>query len=369
MAREYGMSPGRSQAQYGHAGHAGKTQQQAHRDQRQGRDTPQQAQHITGGAPPQSKIRTRDDRQITPFIKRKAGRNINLAGMVGTGNWKKFINKRPWWAEGAGTMGQGISKTVQGLYRPGIESLQNLPPGERIFIGHAPKTVKGGQILSKAGFLPERFKPTNLFNARAMEEMLTKGDLPWRSKGGYAAVGKTFKEAYEGAEQFAKASALRGQKLLGKPHSNIFVGNIPRGTHPITSGVGGVKQIQLPSNILNRSFNIGPGAYTESVGSVKGPVPTKSVTHGFLKRALPGANVLLGGASALGHLAGGNYGQAAMAGLSMAPGPVGWAGLAGEALLGAPSMAEQGMGSYTGPMTGRNYNRGGIVNLYRQGGF
>ena len=45
----YGMSPGRSQAQYGHAGHAGKTEPQAQRDQRQGRDTPEQYQHITGG--------------------------------------------------------------------------------------------------------------------------------------------------------------------------------------------------------------------------------------------------------------------------------------------------------------------------------
>jgi len=88
MAREYGMSPGRSQAQYGHAGHAGKTQQQAHRDQRQGRDTPQQAQHITGGAPPQSKIRTRDDRQITPFIKRKG-----TSGITGTDRFKRFLSR------------------------------------------------------------------------------------------------------------------------------------------------------------------------------------------------------------------------------------------------------------------------------------
>ena len=52
----------------------------------------------------------------------------------------------------------------------------------------------------------------------------------------------------------------------------------------------------------------------------------------------------------------------------MAPGPLGYAGLAGELGLGAlqnvPSMEEQGMGSYTGPMIGRNYNRGGIVSLY-----
>ena len=50
--RNYGMSPGRSQAQYGHTGHAGKSPAQAHRDQTERRDVPQQAQHITGGAAP-----------------------------------------------------------------------------------------------------------------------------------------------------------------------------------------------------------------------------------------------------------------------------------------------------------------------------
>ena len=35
-----GMSPGRSQAQFGHTGHAGKTEDQAKSDQRSGRDTP-----------------------------------------------------------------------------------------------------------------------------------------------------------------------------------------------------------------------------------------------------------------------------------------------------------------------------------------
>ena len=38
--KESGMSPGRSQAQFGHAGHAGKTEDQAKSDQRLGNDRP-----------------------------------------------------------------------------------------------------------------------------------------------------------------------------------------------------------------------------------------------------------------------------------------------------------------------------------------
>ena len=38
-----GMSPGRSQAQFGHTGHAGKTENKAKQDQRRGRDVPDNA--------------------------------------------------------------------------------------------------------------------------------------------------------------------------------------------------------------------------------------------------------------------------------------------------------------------------------------
>jgi len=291
--------------------------------------------------------------------------------VVGTGNWKKFINKRPWWAEGAGTMGQFTTKGLGStIYRPEIKALQNLPPGERIFIGHAPETIKAYQKLLAKGFDPIRSKKTNLANLRALEEAVTKGDLPWQAKGGYAAVGKTFKEAYEGAEKFAKPWYSRGADLFGKPHSNIFVGNIPRGTYPISSGVtmtGKAAQIQLPSDVLSKGFNIGDRGIT------KGAIPTKSITHGLLSRLAPGLNIAAGGASALGHLAGGNYGQAAMAGLSMAPGPLGWAGLGGELALGAmqdnPIPDYSGVVGKSGMQIGRNYNRGGLVDLYQHGGF
>ena len=282
--------------------------------------------------------------------------------MVGTGNWKKFINKRPWWAEGAGTMGQGISKTLSStLYGDKIKALQNLPPGERVFIAHAPDTLKAYQKLLAEGFDPIRSKKTNLANLRALEEAVTTGTNPMTAKGGYTAVAKTLKEAYEAAEQFGKPWYSRGQSLFGTPHSNVLVGNIPRGTHPITKSIGNVNQLQASSDVLNKAFNIGDRGIT------KGVIPTKSVTHGLLSRLTPGLNIAAGGASALGHLAKGNYGQMAMAGLSMAPGALGWAGLGGELALGAmqdnPIPDYSGVVGKSGMQIGRNYNRGGIVNL------
>ena len=69
----------------------------------------------------------------------------------------------------------------------------------------------------------------------------------------------------------------------------------------------------------------------------------------------------------MGHVRAGDYGQAAMAALSMAPGPLGYAGLAGELGLGAlqdnPIPDYSGVVGKSGMQIGRNYNRGGIVNL------
>ena len=63
----------------------------------------------------------------------------------------------------------------------------------------------------------------------------------------------------------------------------------------------------------------------------------------------------------------GNYGQAAMAGLSMIPGPVGWAGLGGEMILGAHQKNPIPKNWQQNVRVGRS--RGGIADLYRHGGF
>jgi len=102
MAREYGMSPGRSQAQFGHAGHAGKSPVQAHRDQRQGRDTPQAQQHITGGAAPPAAVTRAPD-----FVRQQAHRIPTYRSMPpkqgflqGIGNkFRDFTVKMRGWNE------------------------------------------------------------------------------------------------------------------------------------------------------------------------------------------------------------------------------------------------------------------------------
>jgi hypothetical protein len=62
---------------------------------------------------------------------------------------------------------------------------------------------------------------------------------------------------------------------------------------------------------------------------------TEPGLHRIGSGLLPGANIGLGVASAAKHLQEGNYGQALMAGISAIPGPIGYAGLAGEMGLGA----------------------------------
>ena len=102
MAREYGMSPGRSHAQFGHAGHAGKSPVQAHRDQRQGRDTPQAQQHITGGAAPPAAVTRAPD-----FVRQQAHRIPTYRSMPpkqgflqGIGNkFRDFTIKMRGWNE------------------------------------------------------------------------------------------------------------------------------------------------------------------------------------------------------------------------------------------------------------------------------
>ena len=56
-----------------------------------------------------------------------------------------------------------------------------------------------------------------------------------------------------------------------------------------------------------------------------------------------------------------------MAGLSIIPGPVGWAGLGGEMLLGALQRGDQIPNWQATQTVGRS--RGGLAALYRHGGF
>ena len=92
--KSHGMSPGRSQAQFGHAGHAGKTQTQAHRDQRSGRDTPASKQHITGGGGGAPKTKTVTTGGQSPFAYTRPQPNwltrYNVNRPKGPTTWNKW---------------------------------------------------------------------------------------------------------------------------------------------------------------------------------------------------------------------------------------------------------------------------------------
>jgi|18_taG_2_1085343.scaffolds.fasta_scaffold31566_1 hypothetical protein len=254
---------------------------------------------------------------------------------------------------------RGLQKGLSDyMFGKGITSLQNLPPDAKLWMAHSPKPDDYAKI-AKEGFSGVRptSKITNLVSPRSWEQLL-KGKNPLSSTGVYTAVGKTEKEALEAAAKFGKGPLTRGLGT-GVDASKVFTAQVPRSTFPIHSGVTRISQMEVPSHIANKAFNIG------DKGLKVGAAPAKGMIKSTVGRLLPGVGAALGGASALKHLQAGNYGQAAMAGLSMAPGPVGWAGLGGELALGALQNAKQ----IPNWQATRKYANGGIADLYRYGGF
>ena len=269
---------------------------------------------------------------------------------------------------------RGVMKGLKDyMFGKGITDLQNLPADAKVWMAHSPKPddLKG---LIKGGFTDIR--PTNrwsnLLSPRSYEELL-RGKNPLSSTGVYTAVGKTKKEALEAAAKFGKPFYSRG---LGKgvDASKILTAQVPRGTHPIHTGVLHTPQMEVPSHIANKLKAVDRfGKHTVGIGDKGlkvGAAPAKHMIKSTVGRLLPGAGAALGGASALKHFQEGDYGQAAMAGLSMAPGPVGWLGLAGELGLGALQNIDTAkvQKEHAG-LTGFSAANGGLANLYRYGGF
>ena len=317
-----------------------------------------------------------------PFLRNKMIKKAALATKRGP-TWKDWAlsNINPWqlddtYGEGAGsTLGaRGIGKGLSNwFFDKGITSLQNLPESAKVWMAHATEPDDFAK-LTKRGF--ESIRPTNkwtnLLSPRSYEELL-RGKNPLTSTGVYTAVGKTKKEAMEAAAQYGKPWYSRG---LGKgvDPSKVLVEQVARGTHPIHRGVTGVAQMEVPSHIANKLKAVDRfGKHTVGIGDKGlkvGAAPAKHLIKSTVGRMLPGVGAALGGASALKHLQAGNYGQAAMAGLSMAPGPLGWLGLAGEMGLGAlQNIDTRKVQEEHAGLTGFAAARGGLANLYRYGGF
>ena len=318
-----------------------------------------------------------------PFLRNKMIKKAALAKQKRDPTWKDWAlsNINPWqlddtYGEGAGsTLGaRGIGKGLSNwFFDKGITSLQNLPESAKVWMAHATEPDDLAK-LTKTGF--ESIRPTNrwtnLLSPRSYEELL-RGKNPLTSTGVYTAVGKTKKEAMEAAAQYGKPWYSRG---LGKgvDPSKVLVEQVARGTHPIHRGVTGVAQMEVPSHIANKLKAVDRfGKHTVGIGDKGlkvGAAPAKHLIKSTVGRMLPGVGAALGGASALKHYQAGNYGQAAMAGLSMAPGPLGWLGLAGEMGLGAlQNIDTRKVQEEHAGLTGFAAARGGLANLYRYGGF
>ena len=334
-------------------------------------------------------------------------------GITGSNRFKQFISKidpRKWNIDDSDETGGNLLQMIANMPKywdlpEGLTSL--IKAGKDIPFAHGFKTKEALEAAKKFGFETSRFKkiPTLSEIEKAIKTKSLKA--LGQAEGVFGATGETIQDALAKGAQYAKGAVTRGAGAYG-PTSQVLRGMVNPALGYVDRGMLGNVQVRLPSGVVNKAFDLGsPGgqrvlsgtgldhltaadakASLTKTGGIKnlGVVDTvsssgrpqslvlapkalrQSATNKLLSRLLPGANVVLGGASAMGHVRAGDYGQAAMAALSMAPGPLGYAGLAGEMGLGAlqnvPSMEEQGMGSYTGPMIGRNYNRGGIVSLY-----
>ena len=287
----------------------------------------------------------------------------------------------------------------------GITSL--IESGAEIPFAHGFKTKKAMEAAKKFGFDASRFKeiPTTSEIEKAIKTKSLKALK--KAEGVFGATGSKMSDALKSAAQYAKGAGARGTGVYG-PTSQVLRGMVNPALGYVDRGMLGNVQVRLPSGVVNKAFDLGPpggqrvlsGTGLEHLtkggrelltktGKVKDlavvdalsksgklqsgvllpKAITQSATNKVLARALPGANIALGGASALGHLKAGNYGHAAMAGLSMVPGPIGYAGLGGELLLGALQNAKQIPNWQATQTVGRNYARGGLADLYRYGGF
>ena len=328
-----------------------------------GSGTAAQAAQFTGtgaGLPPQLGG-SGTAAQAAQFTPQKGRRNI---GITDTNKFKKWIAKNKYkiepWEENAGNLFQIVANMPKYWNLPsGITSL--IKSGAEIPFAHGFKTKQAMEAAKKFGFDASRFK--NIPTTSEIEAAIKTKSLKAlkKAEGVFGATGKKMSDALESAVQYAKGAGTRGVGAAGDL-GQVLSGKLKAGMGYVDRGLLGNIQARFPAGVVNKALNLGPES-----AQVAGKPITQSAINKFGARALPGANIALGGASALGHIQKGNYGQAAMAGLSMIPGPVGYAGLAGEMILGAPSMKEQGLGSYTGPMVRRA--NGGLADLYRYGGF
>ena len=184
--------------------------------------------------------------------------------------------------------------------------------GDMVPIAHAP-LPQDVSALQKRGFSVGRAKTIPQLDDIARGTRMNQGV--------FVGAGD---DASDVAKMYGKGKLLRGTKL-GTTIIDPFTGMADKDAIQFSRNMYGHLQGKVPAGIANTAFGL-PGV--QASGVVKA-IPKSALTK-FFARFLPGANIALGGASAASRLAKGQPVRAGMAGVSMVPGPIGWAGLAGE---------------------------------------
>jgi hypothetical protein len=305
-------------------------------------------------------ITTGGNRQFTPFINPKGRRTIT-GGITGSNRFKKFISKIDPRklnidASDSDETGGNLFQMVANMpkYWDLPASLKKaIEAGKNISFAHGTKTLDDYYDLARTGFQTARTK----YIPTAYDWL--KGTNPFKAEGVFGAVGTKAEDALKAATQYAKGAVLRGGEL-GRTTGKVFEGMIDPAKAYINRGLTGVIQARVPSDVANRAFNL--PEWMSGKSGVK--AFTEPGLHRIGSRLLPGANIGLGVASAAKHLQEGNYGQALMAGISAIPGPIGYAGLAGEMGLGAlQNLGGQFVPNYQGQRGRLGQFNGGIVSV------
>ena len=305
-------------------------------------------------------ITTDGNRQFTPFINPKGRRTIT-GGITGSNRFQKFISKIDPRklnidASDSDETGGNLFQMVANMpkYWDLPASLKKaIEAGKNISFAHGTKTLDDYYDLARTGFQTARTK----YIPTAYDWF--KGTNPFKAEGVFGAVGTKAEDALKAATQYAKGAVLRGGEL-GRTTGKVFEGMIDPAKAYINRGLTGVIQARVPSDVANRAFNL--PEWMSGKSGVK--AFTEPGLHRIGSRLLPGANIGLGVASAAKHLQEGNYGQALMAGISAIPGPIGYAGLAGEMGLGAlQNLGGQFVPNYQGQRGRLGQFNGGIVSV------
>jgi hypothetical protein len=283
-------------------------------------------------------------------------------------------------------------KTIRGI-KPGGDGIQTLGPlyGQN----------KMSQLMSLAGnwkkwwSLPPEIKkalagntPIKVAHGFKTPIDKTKGFSEFRSKvlptlddwarGGVKGVKDFGKGLLQGRWNVPQSQGV----FVGKPNvaSTYATKSGMRGTPWATKGTDVVKGFIDPQeakwsrSMLGHVQGVVPGSVANRFSDMGGKAanfmkaaPISGLSK-FVGAAMPGLNIGLGATRAGQHFKEGDYGQALMAGISAVPGPIGWAGLAGEMGLGA--LSNLSLGDPNAPENTLVMNEGGIARLpFANGGF